>query len=114
MIESWKLIPNTDGFYEVSDHGKIRSYHVQGGKKTKLKTPKVVTLSINGGGYLQKSIYCREVSKLMNLRVHRLVAESFIPNPANLECVNHIDGDKMNNHVSNLEWCTKSHNERHA
>lgn len=52
--------------------------------------------------------------KAKKYSVHRLVAEAFIPNPNNYPIVNHIDGNPSNNHVSNLEWCTFSHNERHS
>lgn len=58
----------------------------------------------NGCGYLVSS---REY-------IHRLVALFYIPNPDNLPCINHIDGNKKNNHVDNLEWCTYSHNGKHA
>ena len=47
-------------------------------------------------------------------RIHRLVAEAFIENPNKLPCINHIDGNKQNNHIDNLEWCSYSHNNRHA
>lgn len=63
---------------------------------------------INGAGYYSSVLNGK------NCRIHRLVAENFIPNKFNLPCVNHIDGNKLNNDVSNLEWCTQSHNVKHA
>jgi hypothetical protein len=105
--EIWKAILNTNGAYEISNYGRLRSYLGQGAKKAS-KEPAILKISINGSGYPAK--YIRGV----NLRIHRLVAEAFIPNPAGLPMVNHIDGNKQNNHFSNLEWCDKSHNEQHA
>jgi hypothetical protein len=105
--EKWKAIPNTNGAYEVSNYGRLRSYLGQGARK-KSKEPVMLSITINGNGYPAKHI------RGVNLRIHRLVAEAFIPNPSGLPMVNHIDGDKTNNHISNLEWCDKSHNERHA
>lgn len=63
-------------------------------------------------GYLKITIYFPEGLKQYN--VHRLVAEQYIPNPENLPCVNHKDGNKHNNAVSNLEWCTYKENSEHA
>lgn len=71
---------------------------------------------MQNSGYLVVSIddYTTRTSKSSNELVHRLVAEAFIPNPYNKEFVNHIDGNKTNNSVDNLEWCTRSENMRHA
>lgn len=68
----------------------------------------VLSPVVNNNGYL--------VVKLESIvySVHRLVAQHFIPNPYDLPQVNHIDGDKSNNHFSNLEWCTSEHNNQHA
>lgn len=66
----------------------------------------------NNSGYL--SFRCYSAGTYGTLAVHRLVAEKFIPNPENKCCVNHKDGDKTNNHVSNLEWVTRSENMQHA
>jgi len=63
-------------------------------------------------GYLQVTLFINGVSK--RYKVHRLVALCFIPNPDNLPQINHKDGNKQNNHVSNLEWCTAYHNNKHA
>ena len=69
--------------------------------------------SPDGGGYVMYSLY-NTAGKRVSLKGHRLVAEHFIPNPNNLPMINHIDGNKENNNVNNLEWCTAAHNTQHA
>lgn len=64
--------------------------------------------SVNDSGYRLVSILGKQE------RVHRILATLFIPNTYNHPCVNHIDGDKLNNSIDNLEWCTHSHNNKHA
>lgn len=68
-------------------------------------------LNVNGYVCVLLSTYDRQAK---TLRVHRLVAKAFIPNPNNYAQVNHIDGNKTNNHMSNLEWCTPKQNTAHA
>lgn len=69
---------------------------------------------INKDGYECKTLFCSKCKKRTAVSVHRAVAIMYLPNPNNLECVNHIDGNKLNNHVSNLEWCTADENRAHA
>lgn len=92
-----KDIPNHPN-YRVSPKGVIRSK----------KTNRYLKPNNNTSGYPSVTLDGKTV------RVHRVVAEVFIPNPNNLECVNHINGDKEDNHMDNLEWCTRSENNRHA
>lgn len=103
-MEQWKPIDGTDGKYEVSNLGHVR---------TNGKRPGLLTLTKQPKGYLYAMIQLSN-GKQKNCRVHRLVAEYFLPNPDNMKEVNHKDGNKDNNHVSNLEWCTRSNNVKHS
>lgn len=102
MIEVWKDIEGYDGLYQVSNLGRVKSLSNDKDKKEKiLKAGKIK-------GYLQVILY--KNSKMKHYYVHRLVAQTFIPNPDNLQCINHEDENKENNCVENLEWCTIQYN----
>jgi hypothetical protein len=103
MEETWKEIEGKAGFF-VSDKGRIK--RVQGDKEV------IRRLSILKIGYPAVTIYAD--GKHKTFYVHRMVAEAFLPNPHNYRCVNHIDGNKANNALSNLEWCSHSMNHIHA
>jgi len=96
-----KIIPNTNNVYSITEDGRVLK-----------NLTKEMSLTLDTRGYPKVGIIY--VDKRRTKKVHRLVAELLIPNPNNLPQVNHIDGDKTNNHISNLEWCTVSHNVKHA
>ena len=97
MEEVWKDIEGYEGLYEVSNFGRIKS----------LRTGKIMKPSINRG-YLKCIL--QNDGKYKMYYVHRLVIQTFIPNPDNLPEVNHKDEDKTNNKVDNLEWCDHKYN----
>lgn len=99
--EEFKVIPNTENKYEYNKEGIIRN----------INTNKEISQSLSTKGYYKVNLWIN--NKNISRVVHRLVAETFIPNPNNLETINHIDGNKSNNSVSNLEWCTIQVNNLH-
>ena len=112
MKEVWKDIKGYDGLYQVSNKGRVRSWNSMGYSKRKRDKPIIKKMSSDYSGYNMVCLSNRlePACKL----VHRLVALEFIQNPENKPCVNHKDGDKLNNDVNNLEWVTHSENMKHA
>ena len=76
------------------------------------REPRYMKPNLSSSGYYQISL--SKGNKVYPRLLHRLLAEAFVPNPNNLPCVNHIDGNKLNNTIYNLEWCTESENTKHA
>ena len=107
MEEIWKPIEGTDGGYEVSNLGRVRSM-----KRYYGMVGRIMPQTIQRKGYYAVTFWM--INKAYCRKVHRLVIEAFTPNPDSLPCINHIDGNKLNNHVSNLEWCTYQENMQHA
>lgn len=111
--EVWKTVPGFDGRYEVSNFGRVRTF--ANGRWGNRPQCKIMSLKKNPGGYSCVALHKPNSGGKCKYRmVHRLVAEAFIPNPENKKAVNHIDGDKSNNLVANLEWVTYSENSIHA
>lgn len=101
-MEKWKAVEGYEGLYEISDNGNVRN----------VVTNKVLSQRGNGNGYIRIELW--KDGKGCKFYVHRLVANAFIDNPNGKPEVNHIDGNRGNNKVDNLEWVTSSENTRHA
>ena len=108
VIKQNGVLYDFTGLYEVSNFGRVRSLNYRGHGKIKLMKP----CKINSSGYLIVDL--TKDGKNKNFRVHRLVATAFIPNPQNLETVNHKDYNRANNSVDNLEWLSREDNTREA
>ena len=97
----WKPVVGYEGLYEVSQNGDIRNS----------RTNKMIK-TWDSMGY--NSIALSKNGIVSKFKIHRLVALTFLPNNENKPCVNHIDGNKLNNNFLNLEWCTYTENAKHA
>jgi hypothetical protein len=118
MEEIWKEIKGYEGYYQVSTFGRVRTMDriiIQsfGGQNKKcLYKSKILKLFKEKIGYISTAISLN--GKVKSFRVHRLVAETFIPNPQNKKTVNHINAIKSDNRVENLEWATYKENNDHS
>ena len=114
MKEIWKDIKGYEGLYQISSFGNVKSldrYIINKNGDKQYFPGKYLTQGISDN-YLK--VILSKNNKQRTFRVHILVARAFIPNPENKPEVNHIDGNKKNNKVNNLEWNTRSENELHA
>lgn len=102
--EIWKDVDGFDGQYQISNMGRVKSLKFGKERIKKLHHNQIT-------GYVQ-TVFSKE-SKLHNFLVHRLVCDYFVPNPNELNRVNHKDLDKTNNTAENLEWCTQQENIHH-
>lgn len=114
--EVWRPVADWEDFYEVSDHGNVRSLprrHTDKSGRAWIRGMAQINATISVNGYPMVSLSAPGRPR-WTITVHRLVASAFIPNPDNLPFVNHKDSDRANNQVSNLEWCTHQENVAHA
>lgn len=111
-IEIWKDIKGYEGFYQVSNLGRVKSLerdvYYPNGTIIRHIEEKILVPSLDGGGY--PFVQLHKNRKMKTMKVHRLVAMAFIPNPENKPQINHKDEVKNNNAVENLEWCDASFN----
>lgn len=113
-MEKWVTIPGYEGYYQVSNLCRIKSLKrvIKGGHGTRTVNERILKQGKDTMGYIQILLRKKGVTKRHS--VHRLMAILFIPNPLKFKTVNHKDGNKQNNSLENLEWCTLQDNLLHA
>lgn len=102
MEKTITWVPGYESIYQISSDGKVWN----------VKSGATLRGNVNSHGYVVVSLTKDGVKK--DCKLHRLLALAFLPNPNDYDCVNHKDGNKLNNSLDNLEWCTKGYNNRHA
>ena len=119
MSEIWMPVVGYKGYYEVSNFGNVKACKKQhrivnryGSETIYDVQEKLLKVSITGPGYARVTLCVNKQPKTYS--VHRLVLMAFESNINNLPQINHKDGNKLNNHLDNLEWCDQYHNQQHA
>ena len=117
-MEIWKDIEGFEYKYQISNYGRVKikenvTMRMNMGKMRPYKQKETIMKPTSDGSYLKVGLL-DETGKHKNKHIHRLIATHFIPNPNNLPQVNHIDGNKLNNSIDNLEWVSASENSIHA
>lgn len=115
MKEEWRTIKETDGKYSVSNLGNVKRnehYTIVSPSSTAFYGERKLKPYKTAEGYLVVRLQTND--KPVTRKIHRLVAEAFIDNPNNLPCVNHLDENRSNNTITNLEWCTVIDNNNHG
>lgn len=119
MSELWKPIPGYEGWYEVSNFGRVRSIdrieyqkHREGGQSKYLHKGQLIKPQVAPNGYIRVDLH--KNGTFRRYLLHRLVCSAFLEQPVGKNYVNHLDNDPSNNNVTNLEWCTQSENIQYA
>ena len=110
MNEIWKDIADYEGFYQVSNFGRVKSLsrYAKCRNGNRSVSENILKPQPNGAGYYTVTL-CKNGTIVKHL-LHRIIAIAFIPNPNNLPCINHKDANRKNNSITNLEWCTHKYN----
>ena len=109
--EVWKDVVDYEGYYQVSNKGRVMSLSLRNGRKV-IKRNKILNQTLNTKGYLKTNFSVE--NKIKTIRTHRIVGITFIPNLLNKPEINHINGIKTDNRVENLEWVTHQENCEHS
>jgi hypothetical protein len=111
MTEVWKPVNGYEGLYEVSNYGKVKALRKFSG--TCFRDERILSMNrITKDGYIHVAL--TKNGKVLDTRLHKVVAENFVENPDKKETVNHIDGNKLNNRADNLEWADRREQLDHA